>query len=260
MKVEVLVATMNQNDHSLLDKMNIQSNCIIANQCNKNEIEDFIYKGYNIKFLSFAERGVGLNRNNALMRAKADISIIADDDMIFIDNYEDKIKRIFNDNPKADVIILNLIESTNQRFQIKKKFKVNYKNFMRFGAARLVFRTKSVTKHGISFNLHFGGGTDYSAGEDVLFLNDCLKKDLNVIAVPDFIAELLEGRESTWFKGYTDKYFIDKGILYSSISKKWAWLLGLLFSLRRRNLFRKDKTWKEAYKLILQGIKKNKSD
>lgn len=219
MKLEVLVATMHQTDHSLLEKMNIQSDAIIANQCDRNEVEDFEYNGHKIKYISFAERGVGLNRNNALMRAKGDITVIADDDMVYVDNYSEIIKEQFKQNPEADVIIFNLYEKKPSRYIIKEKFKVNFKNYMRFGAARIAFRTRRITKNGICFNQHFGGGTEHSAGEDVLFLTDCLKKKLNIIAVPVFIAYLTEDRESTWFEGYTDKFFKDKGVLFYYISK-----------------------------------------
>ena len=81
MKVQVLVAAMHQKDHSLLEKMNIRSDAIVANQCDRNEFEDFTWNGHKIRYLSFAERGVGLNRNNALMRATGDICLFADDDM-----------------------------------------------------------------------------------------------------------------------------------------------------------------------------------
>ncbi|HAZ18611.1 MAG TPA: glycosyl transferase 2, partial [Clostridiales bacterium] len=95
MTVEVLVASMHQTNHGLLQKMNIQSDAIIGNQCDRNEIENFIYQGHKIRYLSFCERGVGLNRNNALMRATADICILADDDMVFDDGYEQKVKTWF---------------------------------------------------------------------------------------------------------------------------------------------------------------------
>ena len=48
MTLQVLVATMHQTDHSLLEKMNIQSDAIVINQCDRNEIERFTYKGHNI--------------------------------------------------------------------------------------------------------------------------------------------------------------------------------------------------------------------
>ena len=258
MNIQVLIATMNQNDHSLLNKMNIQSDAIVANQSNYNQIENFIYKGHKIKYLTFNEIGVGLNRNNALMRATNEISIIADDDLIYVDDYVDIVKKSFTENPTADVIIFNLNESKQERYIIKKKFKVGFNNYMRFGAARIAFRTKSITKSGITFNLHFGGGAEYSAGEDVLFLNDCLRKGLKIIAVPVSIACLTETRKSTWFNGYTDKFFIDKGFLFASISKRWAWFLSLQFCLRRRKMFKNDKSWMEAFKLMLIGVKENK--
>jgi len=108
LNLQVLVATMHQNDHSLLEKMNIQSDAIIGNQCNRNEIEEFNYNGNTIKYLSFPERGVGLNRNNALMRATADICLFADDDVRYVDNYKDIIIEAFEQNPKADMIVLAL--------------------------------------------------------------------------------------------------------------------------------------------------------
>ena len=83
MQIQVLVAAMNQKmqDYSLLDKMNIHSDVIVGNQCNYNSIEAFEYNGYRAIYLNFKERGVGLNRNNALMRATGDICLFADDDI-----------------------------------------------------------------------------------------------------------------------------------------------------------------------------------
>lgn len=259
MSIEVLVATMGQSDHSLPKKMNLETNAIITNQASKFKYEEFDYNNHKIKFFTFDEVGVGLNRNNALMRASADISILADDDLVFYNGYKEKVEKVFSQNPEADVIIFNLDEEVVERYVIKNKFKVNRFNYMRFGAARIAFRTRSVTLKGISFNLHFGGGTEYSAGEDVLFLNSCLNKNLNIIAVPEVIAKLTDNRESTWFKGYTDKFFIDKGVLFTAISNKFAYLLCLQYCLRHRKKFAEEKTWLQAFKLTKLGIKEYRS-
>ena len=95
MSVQVLVAAMNQNDYSLLEKMKIESDAIVANQCERNNIESFCYNGYKVIYLNFAERGVGLNRNNALMRATADYCLFADDDEILDDGYSKKNRNCF---------------------------------------------------------------------------------------------------------------------------------------------------------------------
>lgn len=259
MTLQVLVATMNQTDHSLLEKMNIQSDAIIGNQCDRNEIEEFDYNGHTIKYLSFNERGVGLNRNNTIMRSTADISVIGDDDLVYVDNYSEIIIEQFKENPKADVIIFNLKEEKPTRYIIKEKHRIKYKNYMKYGAVRIAVKMKSITKNGIFFNLHFGGGTEHSAGEDTLFLTECLRKKLNIIAIPIDIAYLREERESTWFKGYTDKFFKDKGVLFYHISQRWAKLLCFQFAIRRKNMFKEERTAMEAYRLMLKGIKEEVS-
>ena len=59
-------------------------------------------------------------------------------------------------------------------------------------------KTKNDLIHGIYFNQCFGGGTEYSHGEDNLFLTDCLRKGLKIYAYPEYIAKLTEERKSTW--------------------------------------------------------------
>lgn len=260
MKVEVLVATINQTNHSLVDKMNLNSDAIIANQCDRNEVEHFEYNGNLISYLSFNERGVGLNRNNALMRSTADICIIADDDMKYVDNYKDIVIKTFEENPKADVIIFNLFEDPVSRYVIKKRFIVNCFTYTKFGAARIAFRRKSITKHGIFFNLSFGGGAEYSAGEDTLFLHDCLLSKLKIIAVPYYIATLIKERESTWFNGYTEKLIMDAGASYSLLFKYTFRLRCLYFCIRRYKSYKKDRSIFNAYKLLVLGAKRFRSN
>lgn len=45
MKVEVLIAAMNQSNFQLLQKMNIQTDAIVGNQCDINEVKKFNWGG-----------------------------------------------------------------------------------------------------------------------------------------------------------------------------------------------------------------------
>ena len=159
MGIQVLVAAMNQTDHSLLERMNINTDVIVGNQCDRNEIEEFQFHGYRAKYLNFAERGVGLNRNNALMRADGEICLIADDDMRYVDGYEKIVENAFISHPDADVIIFNLKEKNPTRYIIKEEEKVGYLNYLRYGAARIAVKLKGIRENGIYFNQCFGGGT-----------------------------------------------------------------------------------------------------
>ena len=259
MNLQVLVATMHQNDYSLLEKMNICSDAIIANQCDRNEITEFDYNGHKIKYLSFSERGVGLNRNNALMRATAEICLFGDDDVRYVDNYKDIILEAFQKNPKADMIVFNVTSTNTKRrgYEIKKEKRVRSYNCLRYGTFRMAVKTDSIRKANIYFSLLFGGGAKYGSGEDSLFIMECIKKGCRVYASPKVLGTVTHN-ESTWFKGYTDKYFIDRGALYALLGKRFASLLCLQFCIRHRNIFKDSKTWLEAYRLMLKGIKEMK--
>lgn len=248
MKVQVLVAAMNQNDHSLLDKMNIQSDVIVGNQSDYNSIEHFKYKEHQATYLNFAERGVGLNRNNALMRATGDICLFADDDMVYEDNYVEMMEKAFMDFPGADVIVFNLKEKVPTRKVITKPTKVGYLNYLRYGTARIAVRLRSVKKHGIFFNQCFGGGTEHCHGEDNLFLNACLKNGLNIVAIPEYIATLTEERASGWNNGYDEKYIRDQGILFRTLSRRWWRLLCLQDAVRRCKSY--NMGWLGAYRIM----------
>lgn len=254
MKIQVLVATMHQKNHTLLKKMNIKSNAIIGNQCNCNGVEKFKYNEHDITYLNFNEKGVGLNRNNALMRATGDICLFADDDMIYKDNYVEIVEKAFNENPKADVLIFNLIEKNPRRYIIKKKCKINYFNYMRYGTARIAVKLKSIKENAIYFNQCFGGGTEHCHGEDNLFLTECLNKKLNIYAIPEYIATLTEERESTWEQVTIDKYLEDQGYLYKKISPRFYKVLCLQNAIKRRKFY--GNSIIKAYLKMLCGSKK----
>lgn len=252
--VQVLVAAMWQTDHSLLDKMNIQSSAIIGNQCDRNLIEDFDWKGNQILFLNFNERGVGQNRNNTLIRADADYCLFADDDMVYVDDYPQIVIDAFRCNPSADVIIFNLHESISNRYQIKRRHHVHCWNYMRYGTARIAVKLKSIKEQGIYFNQCFGGGTEYSHGEDTLFLSACLKHGLSIIALPITIASLLNDRESTWATKPEVEYLRDQGKLYSIINRRWWRLLCLQDVLRHRTKYKMN-VW-ACFTTMLNGAKR----
>lgn len=250
MRIQVLVAAMNQRDHSLIKKMNIRTDAIVGNQCSFNSVEKFNVGEQQIQYLNFAERGVGLNRNNALMRADADVCLFADDDMVYEDNYVEIIENAFRENPYADVIVFNLREKVVTRKLIKKRSKVGCLNYLRYGTARVAVRLSSVKKHGIYFNQCFGGGTEHCHGEDNLFLNACLKNKLKIVAVPEYIATLTEERVSSWNNGYDEKYVRDQGVLFRTLSRRWWRLLCLQDALRRHKSY--NMGFYKAFMLMIQ--------
>lgn len=237
--VQVLISTMNQQDHSLLSKMNINSDAVVVNQCHQDSLEEFDYNGYKIKWINMSARGVGLSRNTALCFSSADIVLFADDDVIYNDDYAQNVLKAFEQNKKADVICfdIDLVGSTkNFGFRKnKKKKKLSLFNSMRYGGCRIAARRKSLLRERISFSLLFGGGAELSSGEDSLFIRDCFKRKLKLYADTYTLGEVYDG-ESTWFTGINDKLFIDKGaFLYSAFPKLYR-LLFIYYAYRMKDM------------------------
>ena len=85
----MLLATMDQQDDSILDTIGVNSDVIVCNQTkDKTDYKEYTKGAYNVRWYDFQERGVGLNRNNALLRATGDICLLADDDVIYEKDYD----------------------------------------------------------------------------------------------------------------------------------------------------------------------------
>ena len=108
----------------------------------------------------------------------------------------------------------------------------------------------------IYFNLNFGGGTTYSAGEDVLFVRDCLRKKCKIYAVPDTLASLNDERDSSWFKGYNEKYFFDKGVFLKIAHPKLCSLFALYLVIKHKEYrSERNSNIRQIYRLIKKGIR-----
>lgn len=257
MKLEVLVSTMHQDNLSLIEKMRITGDAIIVNQCNHF---GYIEKKNNnrvVRMYSFNERGVGKSRNSALLRSNADICLMADDDMVYVDNYEEIVINAFKENPQADMIMFNVPINKNNGHKIikvKKSERIRFFNSLKYGTVNIAFKRERILKENIFFSLLFGGGARYSCGEDTLFITESLKKGLKIYSNTATIAEIEEG-DSSWFTGYNEKFFYDKGVLYAAISKSFSYLLAMQFVYRKKNMFKDSLSPISALSYMFKGIK-----
>ncbi|NMD84671.1 glycosyltransferase family A protein [Streptococcus sp. WB01_FAA12] len=217
MTYQLIVSTMNQHDDSLIEKMNIKSNAIIINQSNSFSYHETILGNSTIKWYEFNERGIGLSRNTGLMRSDADIIQFADDDMVFTDTYYKDVLLEYQKHPEADVILFSnkCLNEDRMPYQVDNFGRINRLEGVKFGGARITARREKLLYNNITFSLLFGGGARYGAGEDVTFIQDCLKAGLRVYKSP-IIVSTMKQDSSTWFKGYDRKYYKDKGALLAA--------------------------------------------
>ena len=81
MKLQVLVAAVNQDVRTMAERMHLESDAIIVNQTDHFGYEEYTHSGRRIQCYEFREKGVGLSRNSALMRAEGDIVLFSDEDV-----------------------------------------------------------------------------------------------------------------------------------------------------------------------------------
>ena len=253
MTIETLVVAVDQNDHSLAEEMNLQTDTIIGNQCQCVSTEEFFLGDHKITYLNTDGRGVGNNRNLVLARAAADICVFADDDMTFVDGYPLIVERAFEECPAADVLIFNLIEKQPRRYTARNIKRIRRYNYGKFGAARLAVRRQRIADAGISFSTEFGGGTRHGSGEDTIFLKECLDRGLKLYAVPYAIAEIDQNAASSWFDGYSEKYFCDKGALYARLYPISWRMVALRFLLLHGHTYKSGVGFGMAFRRMMEG-------
>ena len=57
--MQFLVSAVKEDVETLAERMNLQADAIIVNQCDENAYREYTYQGHTMKCYSFAERGVG---------------------------------------------------------------------------------------------------------------------------------------------------------------------------------------------------------
>ncbi len=258
MKLEVLVACVQENVITLADRMNLQTDAILCNQCQEVSYKEFERDGRLVRAWSFAERGVGRNRNEALIRADADLVLFGDEDIVYGDGYEDKILEAFRANPRADILMFNVSAVESRRtYENRRRRRVRWYNYGRYPTYAMCCRLSSLRRANVWFSLLFGGGAQYSNGEDSLFIHDCLAKGLKIWSVPVAIGH--EGSRqdgsSTWFHGYNEKFFYDRGVLYHSLYGRLARILSLRFLIVHRKKMCRQIPVRKAYRIMVRGIR-----
>ena len=255
MRLQVLVAAVNADVGSQAERMNLESDAIIMNQCDHFAYEEYDYRGKKIRCYSLKERGVGLNRNNALLRCDSDICLFSDEDIVFDTGYEQKILDAFSQNPDADLITFNFrVDPSRRTYENRKKKRVRWYNYGRYPTYAVAARREALHRAGVTFSLLFGGGAPYSNGEDSLFLHDFLKKGLHIYADTAVLGEEVY-RESTWFQGYTEKFFFDRGVLYAYLYGGLSRIFSLRFLMTKRKTICQEISVGKAYGIMKKGIR-----
>jgi glycosyltransferase involved in cell wall biosynthesis len=246
---------MDQVDFSKIDAMNINSDVIFANQGSTNNHIFLYHNDKTAEMITTTTRGVGNNRNIALIYANADICLFADDDIFYVNNLEQIVLEEFAKIPKAEAIIFNVDSNSDNRPQYKnskiKRFRFYSKN--PYGTIRIAIKLDSLRKKNIWFSTLFGGGCKFSCGEDTLFINDLRRKKIRIY-LSDKNIGTIDQNFSTWYTGSDEQYFYSRGALYRANYHLSIFVLMHIIYFAMRMKFCKIKIL-QRIKLMYKGSK-----
>lgn len=254
---------MHQEDFSILKRMKINTDVIIANQANYNCFATKQLPQGTALMITTTTRGLSKNRNIGLefVDRNTDYVLFADDDLVFVENYLEKIVSELESHPEADAVKFNLTNLSKIRkismTPIMKWRKASLLSVSSSGVWGMVIRMDSIIKYNLRFNEYFGAGTENYCGEDTIFLQEIIKKGIKMYLSPLYIAGI-DQSNSTWFEGFNKKYFMVGGMVLSAIYPKIAYLIAFRSAYkfsRRENVKMK---FLEIFKAYLMGINKYK--
>ena len=255
LSLEVLVSCMHEPDEAIVRRSQINSDVLLINQCDCKNTLEYQVGNQCIRRIDTRQRGLSRSRNMAIEHAQNDLCLLCDDDEIFEPDYETTIINAFQQLKNADIMVFLL---ANQPCSLKRSIhKLNYLECLRVCSCQIAFRRKSVLESGVRFSPLIGAGSGNGCGEENKFLLDCYKKGLRIYHFPQTIASLRQ-EGSTWFQGFNDAFFYQRGIVTRyMLGLPLSAVYAFYYAFAKRNLYKQQISIHCALKEMLCGIRNN---
>lgn len=255
-KTEILLSCMFLSDsEEMIKRSHITSDTVIINQCDEENYKEENICNALIRTFSVTDRGLTKSRNLAISKSQADICIICDDDEIFNEGYEKAVSSAYDALPDADIIIFDMVDRPLKWGNSIKR--LGYIDLMSVSSWQITFRREKLLASGVLFDEKMGAGSGNGAEEEFRFLTQCRKAKLRIYHYPFRLASVAQ-TQSTWFKGFDEEFFVNRGnttryIMGLPLSVLYAayYALAKRKQLSGMSMFR-------AFSYTVKGIKENR--
>lgn len=217
--ITIIVSTVDgniTNNKSLLEiNLHKDLRMIIVNQMINRLSPIVIPKDY-CKVINEKNKGLSLSRNRALAEINSGIVVIADDDVTYVDNFEELIRNSYRLNPNCDVLTFQIRTPEGPMYKIypPKSYYHNKFTVLKVSSISIVLKISSINTSGCRFDINFGLGTKFGSGEENIFLTDLLKKGLIIKYIPEVL--VIHPFESSG-KILNEQQLFNKGILFKRL-------------------------------------------
>ena len=255
-KTEILLSCMFLSDsEEMIKRSHITSDTVIINQCDEENYKEENICNALLRTFSVTDRGLTKSRNLAISKSQADICIICDDDEIFNDGYEKAVSSAYDALPDADIIIFDMVDRPLKWGNSIKR--LGYIDLMSVSSWQITFRREKLLASGVLFDENMGAGSGNGAEEEFRFLTQCRKAKLRIYHYPFRLASVAQ-TQSTWFKGFDEEFFVNRG-------NTTRYIMGLPLSVlyaayyafaKRKQL--SGMSMLRAFSYTVKGIKENR--
>lgn len=251
MKLEILLSCMYQKDFSIVEKSCITSDVLIINQSDTDMREELDKNGQSIRMITTVERGLSRSRNMAMKNARGSICLFCDNDEQFFCNYEQIVLDAFQRLQDADIILFDF-ENLPHTFQ-DKEYRLRFMDLFHAISCQIAYRRSSLESTMVSFHPFMGAGTGNGAQEENKFLIDCYKRGMKIYYVPTQIGCVMEN-ESTWFNGYSEAFFYQRGgSTRQMLGLPLSFLYAIYYVVCKRNMYSHAISPGKAFAATIKG-------
>lgn len=241
--IEILIATMNKVSLDFLKPMFPFSSfanfsILIINQTEKDKILVSDYP--NIRVINSFEKGLSKSRNLALDNTIGKIIIIADDDVVYQNDFVSKVIKAYNKFQHATVINFCAINQNGtflKKYPTYSKKQLNTFDVFNVGSIEMTINKERLDSIGIRFDENFGLGASFEMGEEAIFLFD-LENKKQQISFENQILVKHKGMTTSDKKGMNERYYIHGAVLTRVLKNNYTyWLfLKLFFDLKQNKI------------------------
>ncbi len=260
MRIIHLISTMNRTGADFLSDMNCRFDSVIVNQSDFCGTDTFTLGTNEHKMLSTTERGLSSSRNMLLDNADGDIAIIGDDDIVYLEGYDEKIRAAYSTYEDADIIVFSFTESLTEstRRQYKRPKRIGIFGVSKIASVEISFKLESVRRAKLRFDTRLGLGAPFGSAEENAFLADAVRAGLKIIYLPMTLCYLLPDTDERvkWKNGFDEDYFIKKGGCFSRIYGRLFLPFAIGFLLTKRFTLFREAGFFRPLKWMLRGKKR----
>jgi glycosyltransferase involved in cell wall biosynthesis len=251
LSLEILIATMNQTHLDFLQPMFqfnpiVDFTVLIVNQTTPDKLLHSDRK--NVRVINRFEIGLCKSRNVALRESRADICLIADDDVIYEPDLKTKILKAYERYPNADFISFQAKNKTGNGFlNYPSPGEHNQKTLKKINSIVMSLARKKYIEKNLFFNAYFGLNGLFQGAEEYVFLRDALGNgfkmyhdDTSIVTHPEVSSGHFMGSDQSFIArtALARRYIKSLSYLWLVKYTLWMWKDGYITAGEMAKKFR----------------------